>query len=103
MDGLQIIHAYWFICRKGKFFEWYDLIIFDFIIILKFAHTIYVQNQVFTIFKSQLIDNLELFWTKQSFSFYTKSYGWYPVWWYYEWPVKNMKIPHNLILSGYHL
>ena len=42
--------------------------------------TKYVQNQAATIFESQLIGNVELFWTKRKGAgVYTKYYEWYSI------------------------
>ena len=91
---------------------WYDFNVFKSIISSagKFTHTFYIFNQNiyrtkwFTILESQFIGNPELFWTKKISGFYIKFYGgWYSLLWYHDWAVENMKIPRNLMLTGWHL
>ena len=53
--------------------------------------------------QSQLIANLKLFGIKMISCLNTKYYGWYFLWWYHKWTVKNIKISRSLILAGWYL
>ena len=46
---------------------------------------------------------MELFWAKKNSGFYPKYTEWYFVWCFHEKMVESMIIPHNLILTGWHL
>ena len=97
-----------YIFSRFLIISWYDFIMFDFIIIstmkLVYIQLIYywivmVVISIYAVLESQFISNVELFRTKKISGFYPKYY----VWCFHERTVENMKVSHNLILTGWHL